>query len=402
MAGKGFATSIKPKSVVVLGSTGSIGIQALEVASRLSDYIKIAGLSAGTNIERIAEQALRFHPSMVVIVDDSRRDWLKQRLSSLPGTRVLAGREALIEMVTDPGVDLVLNAIVGIAGLEPTMAAIRAGKDIALANKETLVAAGELVMREASRYGARIIPVDSEHSAIFQCLVGEDPTTIERLILTSSGGALRDFTLEELARAGPEDAMRHPNWAMGAKVTIDSATLMNKALEVIEARWLFDIDPSRITVVIHRESVVHSMVEFRDGSIKAQMGCPDMRLPIQYALTYPSRFRRVAPSLNIERLGTLTFGTPDESRFPAVRFGHEAMRAGGTMPAVMNAANEEAVRLFLNRDIAFQDIARLVSDVMEGHSSVKNPSLEDIVEADRWARGLAQTWRKKGDSASCS
>ncbi|NPV52271.1 MAG: 1-deoxy-D-xylulose-5-phosphate reductoisomerase [Firmicutes bacterium] len=396
MTDTGLVPDIRPRNVVVLGSTGSIGVQALEVSLRFPDYIRIAGLSAGSNLERLAEQALHFRPPMVAIVDDSLGDELKARLYSLPATRVLAGREALIEMVTAPGVDLVLNAIVGIAGLEPTLAAIRAGKDIALANKETLVAAGELVMREASRRGVRIIPVDSEHSAIFQCLVGEDAAAVGRLILTSSGGALRDFTLEELEVAGPEDALRHPNWAMGAKVTVDSATLMNKALEVIEARWLFNIDPSRIAVVIHRESVIHSMVEFCDGSIKAQMGCPDMRLPIQYALTYPNRFNGAAASLDVERLGTLTFGVPDQSRFPAVRFGHEAMRAGGTMPAVMNAANEEAVRRFLEREIAFRDIARLVSDAMERHSSIMNPSLDEILEADRWARGLAQTWGRKG------
>ncbi len=374
------------RSLAVLGSTGSIGTQALEVVESLEGSIRIVGLAAGgARLEALERQVRKHRPAVVACADEGAAAALRERLRDLP-VEVLAGEEGVVAVATCPDADTVLAAMVGMAGFLPTLAAVRAGRTVALANKETLVAGGEIVVREAQAHGAPILPVDSEHCAVFQCLQGRDPRDVARVILTASGGPFRTFTPEQLRLVRPEEALRHPNWSMGAKITVDSATLMNKALEVIEARWFFGVDADRIDIVVHPQSVVHSLVEFVDGSVLAQLGVPDMRLPIQFALTYPTRVRGIAPRLDIESVGALTFEPPDAARFPAVRLGHEALRAGGTMPCVLSAANEEAVRLFLAGRIGFCDIAAAVEDAMEAHDVVRGPGPEEILEADRWAR----------------
>ncbi|MFZ5924389.1 MAG: 1-deoxy-D-xylulose-5-phosphate reductoisomerase [Bacillota bacterium] len=388
------------KTLVVLGSTGSIGTQALEVVEWLGGGIKVAGLAAGGNIDLLEKQVRRHQPRVVAVAHEGAARTFRERVRDLP-VDVLSGEDAAAQVAAYPEADLVLSAVVGIAGFVPTLAAVRAGKTVALANKETLVAAGKIVTEEARRRGTPILPVDSEHSAIFQCLQGHDMSGVERLILTASGGPFRTLTLDELRLVRPEEALRHPNWAMGAKITVDSATLMNKALEVIEARWLFGIAPDKIDIVVHPQSIVHSMVEFLDGSVLAQLGVPDMRLPIQYALTYPSRVRGHAPRLDPKELGALTFELPDTRRFPAVRLGHEALRVGGTMPCVLSAANEEAVKLFLARRIGFCDIAAAVEDAMAGHDPVETPDPEDILAADRWARKYVARWAERRGGSPC-
>lgn len=388
------------KTLVVLGSTGSIGTQALEVVEWLGGGIKVAGLAAGGNIDLLEKQVRRHQPRVVAVAHEGAARTFRERVRDLP-VDVLSGEDAAAQVAAYPEADLVLSAVVGIAGFVPTLAAVRAGKTVALANKETLVAAGKIVTEEARRRGTPILPVDSEHSAIFQCLQGHDMSGVERLILTASGGPFRTLTLDELRLVRPEEALRHPNWAMGAKITVDSATLMNKALEVIEARWLFGIAPDKIDIVVHPQSIVHSMVEFLDGSVLAQLGVPDMRLPIQYALTYPSRVRGHAPRLDPKELGALTFEPPDTRRFPAVRLGHEALRVGGTMPCVLSAANEEAVKLFLARRIGFCDIAAAVEDAMAGHDPVETPDPEDILAADRWARKYVARWAERRGGSPC-
>lgn len=375
------------RGIAVLGSTGSIGTQALEVASWLGDSVRVVGLAAGRNIDLLEAQARRWVPSIVGVADENVARELRGRLSDLDRcVDVVSGSSAAERVATHPEADVVLSAVVGIAGFLPTYAAVRQGKTVALANKETLVAAGRLVIEEASRRGATIIPVDSEHSAIFQCLAGRDTSEVRRLILTASGGPLRTLDASELGKVRPEQALRHPTWSMGAKITIDSATLMNKALEVIEARWLFGVDPDRIDVVIHPQSVIHSMVELVDGSIIAQLGPADMRIPIQYALTYPARAAACARTLDVAHLGALTFEPPDMGRFPALRLGYEALRAGGTMPCVLSAANEEAVKLFLGGRIGLPDIAALAEDAMASHDPVDPRTPGEVLEADRWAR----------------
>ncbi|HHY46691.1 MAG TPA: 1-deoxy-D-xylulose-5-phosphate reductoisomerase [Firmicutes bacterium] len=377
---------MEKKGVVILGSTGSIGRQALEVIENLSDRFRVVAIAAGTNVDLLAAQAARLRPARVVIAEKRLYGDLVRRLEGYPGMEVLSGEEAVADSAQYPGADIILNAIVGIKGLVPTLRALCAGKTVALANKETLVAGGELVMKEARKSAARIIPVDSEHSAIFQCLQGQDISSVKTIHITSSGGALRDCPLRDLASVTPEDALRHPTWNMGAKVTIDSATLMNKSLELIEARWLFDISPGDIKIWIHPQSIIHSMVEFKDGALLAQLGMPDMRLPIQYALTFPERLPGIARSLDPATMGPLTFTPPDELRYPALKIGYYACRAGGTMPAVMNAANEEAVKLFLAREIGFLEIVNLVEKVMEGHNTAVVESADSILSADSWAR----------------
>ncbi len=377
------------RCVSILGSTGSIGRQSLDIISRLPE-VRVAALTAGSSVERMAEQCRAFRPSLAVMATEAAAKELKARIEDLP-IRVNWGQEGLLEAASLPEADCVITAVVGMVGLKPTLAAIRAGKRIGLANKETLVCAGELVMAEAQKYHAEIVPVDSEHSAIFQCLMGcHDKKEIKRLILTCSGGPFFGMTREQLHCVTKADALKHPNWKMGAKITVDCATLMNKGLEVIEAMRLYRVPLEQVDVVIHRQSVVHSMVEFTDGAILAQMGTPDMRLPIQLALTYPERIPSPVEPLNLLTCGSLTFQKPDAENFPCLRLARDCARLGGTACPAMNGANEEAVARFLRDEIGFYDIYRLVSQAVEKTPFLQNPSLEEILEADRLARTAVQ------------
>jgi 1-deoxy-D-xylulose-5-phosphate reductoisomerase len=370
--------------IAILGCTGSIGRQTLEVVRANPDEFAVAGLAAGGNLALLAQQVAEFHPVLVNSPAIGSAAELAPH-SAPPPTLV-----SLEEMVASPQVDLALIATAGKVGLLPTLAAIRAGKQVALANKEALVIAGELVMNEARAAGLEIRPVDSEHSAIWQCLRGEPSAAIKRLLLTASGGAFRDYAPGELARVTPELALHHPTWQMGPKVTIDSATLMNKGLEIIEAHWLFGVDYDRIEVILHRESVVHSMVEFVDGSVKAQMSTPDMRLPIHCALAYPRRLPHPFPCLDLVAQGHLTFGTVDVQRYPCLRLARQAGAAGGTFPAVLSAADEEAVALFLDGDLTFTGIPNVVDAVLSAHDGIQHPDLATLLAADAWARARAQ------------
>lgn len=372
------------KNVVLLGSTGSIGTSTLKVAEDLPDRIRLVGLAAGTNATLLSEQARQCRPEAVCLFDPARAEELRNAVD--PTTTVFTGHEGLIQMATLPSADIVLIAIVGTAGLEPALAAIRAGKDIAVASKEILVMAGETVMTEARRHGVRVLAVDSEHSAIFQCLDGKDPRTVRNLWLTASGGPFRLTAKEEFPHITVERALKHPSWNMGRKITIDSATLFNKGLEMIEARWLFDVEMNRVRVVVHPQSVVHSMVEFVDGSIIAQMSTPDMCLPIQYALTYPERVASNRVQTNLAAIGALTFEEPDTDRFPSLGLARRAGEIGGTLPAVLNAANEVAVEAFCRGRIRFDQISAVVEKTMGNHQHVEQPTLEQILSADAWAR----------------
>jgi 1-deoxy-D-xylulose-5-phosphate reductoisomerase len=371
------------KKISILGSTGSIGRQTLQVVDMFPGEFEVVGLSAGSNLDLLVEQVHKYKPAVVSIMDQTRFLELRQALSGLR-LEILCGEEGLTRVASYPTVDVLVTAVSGSIGLTPTLEAIRQGKVIALANKETLVAAGSLVMSEARKFGAQIIPVDSEHSAIFQCLEQEGKA-VSRLLVTASGGPFRGKKRQDLSGVSKEVALRHPNWAMGAKITIDSATLMNKGLEVIEARWLFDLDWDKISVLVHPQSIVHSMVEYQDGSILAHLGQPDMRIPIQYALTYPNRRGNSLEKLNLVGK-TLTFEEPDLESFPALALAFEAGRRGGTLPAVMNAANEIAVQLFLADKLDFLTITHLVEKVMASHELINNPDLEQILQADAWAR----------------
>src|SRR5438034_1727583 len=365
------------KNVVLLGSTGSIGASAIKVAEDLPDRIRLIGLAAGGNVELLAKQTLKHRPEAISISDPAKGRALETMLGT--STRVYSGEAGLLKLATLPAADIVLIAIVGTAGLQPALAAIRAGKDIAVALKEILVMAGEIVMNEARQHGVRVLAVDSEHSAIFQCLDGKPASSVRKLWLTASGGPFRDaarWRKEKFSEITVEDALNHPSWVMGRKITIDSATLFNKGLEMIEARWLFGIDIGRVQVVVHPQSVVHSMVEFVDGSIIAQLSTPDMCLPIQYALTYPERARSDRVQTDFARLGSLTFEEPDLERFPSLNLARRAGESGGTMPAVLNAANEMAVEAFCNGRIAFEQISQTVARVMDRHQLVEHPSLD--------------------------
>ncbi len=373
------------KTVVVLGSTGSIGTSAMKVAEDLPDQIHMLGLAAGNNLELLLEQTRKHRPESIAIADPAKAKELRDALGA--STAVYSGPEGLIKLATLPAADLVLIAIVGTAGLQPALAAIRAGKDIAVASKEILVMAGEIVMREAAKHGVRVLAVDSEHSAIFQCLDGKPPESVRRLWLTASGGPFRTTPKAEFPNITVARALKHPSWVMGRKITIDSATLFNKGLEMIEARWLFGIEMERVSVVIHPQSVVHSLVEFIDGSVLAQLSTPDMCLPIQYALTYPARVRSDRVQTNLAKLGSLTFEEPDHERFPALQLARRAGEAGGTLPAVLNAANEAAVAAFCDGRIGFDQISQSVARAMERPQLVSHPSLEQILAADTWARG---------------
>ncbi len=376
------------KNVVLLGSTGSIGTSTLKVAEDLPDRIRLVGLAAGNNAQRLFEQAQKFKPEAVSISDPAKARELQTGLGTHP--RVFTGDDGLLQLATLPSADIVLIAIVGTAGLQPALAAIRAGKDIAVASKEILVMAGEIVMQEARRQGVRVLPVDSEHAAIFQCLEGKAPASVRRLWLTASGGPFRRTPKEEFPAITVERALKHPSWVMGNKITIDSATLFNKGLEMIEARWLFDVEMSRVGVVVHPQSVIHSMVEFVDGSLLAQLSTPDMCLPIQYALTYPERVSSERVQTDFTQIGTLTFEAPDPERFPALNLARRAGETGGTLPAVLNAANEVAVEAFCQRRIRFPGISETVARVMDRHQPVAHPDLPQILEADAWARAAAR------------
>jgi 1-deoxy-D-xylulose-5-phosphate reductoisomerase len=372
------------KNVVLLGSTGSIGTSTIKVAEDLPDQIRLLGLAAGNNVELLLEQTRKHRPEAISITDPDKAKELRDALGT--ATKVFSGTDGLLELATLPAADIVLIAIVGTAGLQPALAALRAGKDIAVASKEILVMAGEIVMSEARKQGARVLAVDSEHSAIFQCLDGRGSGSVRKLWLTASGGPFRTTPKEEFPSITVERALRHPSWVMGRKITIDSATLFNKGLEMIEARWLFDVEIGRVSVVVHPQSVVHSMVEFVDGSMLAQLSTPDMCLPIQYALTYPERAPSDRVQTDLAKLGSLTFEEPDPDRFPALDLARRAGEVGGTMPAVLNAANEVAVEAFVNRQINFPQISETVRRAMDRHQVVSHPGLDQVLEADTWAR----------------
>ena len=378
------------KNIAILGSTGSIGRQSLAVIDGHRDRFAVNALAAGKNVVLLREQISRYRPRVAAVCDEEHARQLKELLGRDAGTDILCGPEGYRELAVDRENHLVLSAMVGAAGLLPTMAAVEAGRDIALANKETLVMAGELVMAKASARGVRILPVDSEHSAIFQCLQGNSRGAIRRIILTASGGPFRTWSPEALAGVTAAQALRHPNWEMGRKITIDSATMMNKGLEIIEARWLFDVTPDRIDVVVHPQSIVHSLVEYCDGSVLAQLARPDMRLPIAYAFSWPERLVDSTPGLDLTTLAALEFQPPDTIKFPCLSLAGEALRIGGTMPAALNGANEVAVQAFLDGQIPFPGIPGVIAAVMEAHRVVAHPDLDAILAADFEARETAK------------
>ena len=379
------------KNISILGSTGSIGTQTLQVV-RDNDDLRVTALAAGSNIEKLQEQIEEFHPSLVCVYDEKKANELKLKVAHLP-VKVVAGMDGLIACATQQEAEIVLGAIVGMIGIVPTIEAIKAGKDIALANKETLVCAGHIIMPLAKEYGVQILPVDSEHSAIFQALHGESKREIRKILLTASGGPFRGKTREELANVQVEDALKHPNWAMGRKITIDSATMVNKGLEVMEAKWLFDATFDQIQVVIQPQSIIHSMVEFLDGAVLAQLGVPDMRLPIQYAIYYPERRNLPGDRLDFWKLSGITFEQPDMVNFPGLALAYEAGRCGGTMPTVFNAANEVAVARFLNREIGYLDITECIKEAMKAHKNVADPTVAQILEAEKEAEEIARGFR---------
>ncbi|HKD68750.1 MAG TPA: 1-deoxy-D-xylulose-5-phosphate reductoisomerase [Candidatus Binataceae bacterium] len=378
------------KTIAVLGSTGSVGVTTLDVVSRFSEQFRVGAIAAGRNVELLAEQIRRFRPELVSVADGEAALRLKELLGA-ERVEIVTGLDGAISVATWPAAQLVVSAMVGALGLRPTLRAIEAGKDIAFANKEVLVVAGEVVTRAAERHKVRLLPVDSEHNALFQCIEGRRRSTVKRIILTASGGPFRTLPIDRFETVTVADALKHPTWQMGAKITIDSATLMNKGLEVIEARWLFGLDSSRISVIIHPQSIVHSMVEMIDGSVLAEMAIPDMAIPVAYALAFPERLPmdHLQP-LSLVDCGTLTFEQPDLGRFPCLRLAYEALAAGGTMPACLNAANEELVAGFLAKKIRFLEIARHIETVMGRHHGRGARSLEDVLETDSWARAMTR------------
>ncbi len=376
------------KRIIILGSTGSIGTSTLDIVSKFPNEFQVVGLTAATKDVQLEEQIRRFKPAKVALADPAAAAQLQSRCKGL-SVEILSGPEGVADVARMPEGELVISAIVGGAGLMPTLAAIRSDKHVALANKEPMVMAGQLMQDEAKKHGVHIFPVDSEHSAIFQSMEGHRREDIRRLILTASGGPLWNMPREQMRDVKPEQALQHPNWKMGAKITIDSATMMNKGLEVVEARWLFDMPAAQIEVLVHRESVIHSMVEYKDGSVIAQLGLPDMRTPISYAMQYPARVPLELPPLDLASIGTLTFFQPDHDRFPCLQLGYDALKIGGTMPAVLNAANEIAVAAYLQEGIGFLDIAEIIRSTMDAHTLRQIHTLEDALEADRWAREKA-------------
>ena len=377
----------KKRKIAILGSTGSIGTQALDVISRHADRFEAYVLVANNSVELLVKQAREMMPEVVVIGNKDKYNQLKDALADLP-IKVWCGVEAIEEVVRDENIDLVLTAMVGISGLKPTVSAIKAGKAIALANKETLVVAGELIATLALKHRVPILPVDSEHSAIFQCLNGEGNNRIDKILLTASGGPFRNFTAEQLTKVTKKEALNHPNWDMGMKVTIDSSTLMNKGFEMIEAKWLFDVEPSQIEVLIHPQSIVHSMVQFDDNTIMAQLGQPDMRAPIQYAFSYPERLKLEMEPVDFIKLSQLTFEAPDRERFPNLNFAYEAIEKGGNMPCVLNAANEVAVSLFLEDKIGFYEMSSLIEKAMDRSAFMREPTLSDYIQCDKETREI--------------
>ena len=377
------------KQIAILGSTGSIGTQTLDVVRQHPSEFSVYALSAHRSLDLLIQQALEFNPAVVCIADERLYQPLREALSDLP-IKVMAGEKAIAEMVTMPAIDVVVAAMVGYAGLRPTIEAIKAKKNIALANKETLVVAGEIICRLAKRHQVSILPVDSEHSAIFQSLVGEDMHSVEKLLLTASGGPFRTFTYEQMLHVTAAQALQHPNWEMGAKITIDSASMMNKGFEVIEARWLFDIPVEKIQVLVHPQSVIHSAVQFVDGSVKAQLGTPDMRIPIQYALTYPARWLSDVPRLDLFAVKQLTFEEPDMQRFPNLRLAYEAMEKGGNMPCILNAANEVVNLAFREGKCGFLQMSEVIEQTMGTTSFITDPTYEDYVQTDKEARKIAK------------
>jgi len=380
------------KRITILGSTGSIGRSALDIVSTNRDKFRVFGLTAGNNISLLEEQIRSFSPEVVAVADEESARELKKRMRRKAGSspEILSGRKGVSDVAAHGRTNFVLSAIVGAAGLMPTLAAIHSGKKIGLANKEALVMAGKIVMREAKKFGSKILPVDSEHSAIFQCMAGHRKCDVKRIILTASGGPFVGKSKKSLGKITPEQALNHPRWKMGKKITIDSATLMNKGFEVIEAHHLFGLPAERIDVVVHPESIVHSMVEFNDGACIAQLSVPDMKGPIAYALTYPARLCDVIDGLSLDKVGSLTFRKPENRSFPCLSYAYEALEAGGTMPSVMNAANEVAVHAFLSRRISFTDVPVVIRKIMDRHAVAEDKELGVIIEADRWARERAK------------
>lgn len=377
-----------PKRIAVLGSTGSIGTQTLDVISRYPGEFEVEVLTAGNNVRLLEQQARKFMPNAVVIGNEGHYHLLRDSLRDVP-VKVYAGEDAIEQIVTGSNIDMVVAGMVGYSGLRPTISAVNAGKRIALANKETLVVAGEIIRKLMKESGSRIIPVDSEHSAIFQCLAGEAGNPVEKITLTASGGPFLNLTASELQKVKPHEALKHPNWEMGNKVTVDSASLMNKGLEVIEARWLFDLSPDRIDVIIHPQSVIHSLVHFADGSVKAQLGMPDMRVPILYALTYPDRFVSDLPKLDLQKCPSLSFLTPDTGRFRNLALAYRALHEGGNMPCILNAANEIAVNAFLSGRIGFLQMSDVVEHAMEKTEYFSSPGLGFLQTSDKRARAIA-------------
>ena len=375
------------RKISILGSTGSIGTQTLEVVDILEN-IRVMAITGNSNIRLLEEQARKYQPELVAVMDEKNAEELKNRLSDM-NIRVVSGMDGLVKAATYEGVDTVVTSVVGNVGLKPTFEAIRAGKNIALANKETLVSAGQLVMDLAKKHDIKIYPVDSEHSAIFQSLQGNEGNKIERILLTASGGPFRGKKREELLEVTAADALKHPNWSMGNKITIDSATLMNKGLEVMEAKWLFGVDVDQIEVLVHPQSIVHSAVEYEDGAIVAQLGEPDMRVPIQYALTYPNRVKNPFPRVDFTKRNNLTFDKPDMETFKCLSLAYRALKTGGTLPAVLNGANEVAVARFLKGDICFLQIPELIEQTMDAYTVKYEYTLEDLLEADAWAKDYA-------------
>jgi len=368
------------KKIAILGSTGSVGTQTLEVVENQGD-IEVTALAAGSNIRLLEEQIRKFRPKIACVFEEQKAKELKESVRDLP-VRVVSGMEGLIEAAVEETSEIVVTAVVGMIGIRPTIAAMEAGKDIALANKETLVTAGHIIMPLAKKMGVRILPVDSEHSAIFQCLNGENKGSVHKILLTASGGPFRGKTREDLKNVKVEDALNHPNWAMGRKITIDSSTMVNKGLEVMEAKWLFGVEMDQVQVVIQPKSIIHSMVEFEDGAVMAQMGTPDMKLPIQYALYYPERRYLKGDRLDFWSIGQINFEKPDLVNFPGLKLAYEAGCAGGTLPTVFNAANEKAVAKFLNREITYLTITDMIEGAMNGHTVIENPTVEEILEAE--------------------
>jgi len=378
------------KNITLLGSTGSIGVQALKVIGRYPDHFRLIALGAGRNLELLQKQIKSFRPIAVAVQDERLADTLKQRFSLENAPMIFSGTKGFTELVSLEQVDTVISAMMGAAGLIPTFSAIQAGKNVALANKETMVMAGGLVMEEARKQGVSLLTIDSEHSAIFQALQGHCAKDVKRIILTASGGPFRNYSADQMAEVTPEDALNHPNWLMGPKITIDSATLMNKGLEAIEAKWLFDVEMDQISILIHPQSIVHSMVEYKDGSTMALLGVPDMMIPIAYALSYPRHLENSLPSLDLGTVGTLSFEKPDFNKFRCLSLALDAASIGGTMPAVLNGANELAVSSFLSRKIGFLVIPELIERTIEKHVCCPVESIEGVMEADRWARRTAE------------